>query len=106
MSKLQLPQRLLALLCLMTASTFICPVPILRQSSPAGQSNSSASPNLAEGRRVIVQAEVEWARERVRVDKETFGRMLAPEFYAQLPNRRWAAKSSSSEYRTPPPDQN
>jgi hypothetical protein len=87
-SKLRLPRKLLALLYRMTAATFIYPVPTLSQSSPAGQSNTSANPNLAGGRRVVEQAEVEWARALVRVDKETFERMLAPEFYAQLPNRR------------------
>ena len=39
--------------------------------------------SLAEARAAIEQAETSWARARVAVDKDAFGKALAPTFYAQ-----------------------
>ena len=52
----------------------------------AAQSASAVSP--AEARTAIQAAYAEWAKARVAVDMKTIERMLAPDFYFQLPDRK------------------
>jgi len=89
MSKFRQARRMV-LIVLASAAIFMDPVPIASQSSPASQTSAGANLSPAEGRHVVEQVETEWARARVRVDKETFEKMLAPGFYAQLPEERWS----------------
>jgi len=47
---------------------------------------------LANGRRLMEQAETEWAHARVAVDTAHFEKALAADFYAQLPDKRISRK--------------
>jgi hypothetical protein len=61
---------------------FVVAIPV----SLAGQSSQTLS--LAEARKVIQDGNVEWGKARVALDKDTFEKMLAPDLYIQLPDRR------------------
>ncbi len=45
-------------------------------------------PTAAEARKIIAEGNVAWGKARVALDKEAFERMLAPDFYVQLFDRR------------------
>ncbi len=51
---------------------------------------SQDAPKLspAEARKIIADGNVEWGKARVALDKPTFERMLAPDFYVQLQDRK------------------
>jgi hypothetical protein len=42
----------------------------------------------AEARKAIEAGNVQWGKARVAMDKNTFERMLAPDFYVQVPDRK------------------
>jgi hypothetical protein len=50
------------------------------------QEASKLSP--ADARKIISDGNVEWGKARVALDKPTFERMLAPDFYVQLQDRK------------------
>jgi hypothetical protein len=82
-----------ALLWLALAS----PVTTPTRAVPAGASTR------AEGRRLLVDLNREWGKARVAFDRATFERMLAPEFYVQLPDRRMARNEFLDEISSPSP---
>jgi len=55
-----------------------------------GQDNKQIT--AAEARKIIAEGNRQWGKARVEFDKETFEKMLAPEFYVQLPNRKLSRK--------------
>ena len=59
-----------------------------------GQASAPTPTNeeLANGRRVIEQAETEWAHARVAVDTAHFEKALAADFYVQTPDKRVSRK--------------
>ena len=55
----------------------------------AGAQNAPAV-NSTEARKAIEAGYIEWAKARVALDMNTIERMLAPDFYFQLPDRKLA----------------
>src|SRR5579864_3191298 len=51
-----------------------------------GQSSQTVS--RAEARKVIQDGNIEWGKARIAIDKNTFQKMLAPDLYIQLSDRR------------------
>jgi hypothetical protein len=51
-----------------------------------GQSSQTVS--RAEARKAIQDGNIEWGKARVAIDKDTFEKMLAPDLYVQLSDRR------------------
>jgi hypothetical protein len=58
------------------------------QDRPNVHSNVPSDVSIPEARQAIEQGETSWARARVSIDKDAFEKALAPDFYAQLPDRR------------------
>lgn len=57
----------------------------------------------AEARRLVVDLNKEWGKARVAFDRPTFERMLAPDFYVQLPDRKITRQEFLDEISTPSP---
>ena len=53
----------------------------------AAGAQSVPAVSSAEARKAIEAGCIEWAKERVALDMNTIQRMLAPDFYFQLPDR-------------------
>jgi hypothetical protein len=73
----------------------------------SAQSNALATNNgpglsIAAARHQVEQAERVWARARVKIDQETFQRMLASDFYAQLPTARLSREQFIHRISNPP----
>lgn len=68
--------------------------PILGQEPPAL--------SRAEARKIIVDLNREWGKARVSFDKPTFERMLAPDFYVQLPDQKLTRREFIDEISAPP----
>ena len=66
------------------ASTLLA---VIVTAAAGAQSAPAVSP--AEARTAIQAAYAEWAKARVAVDLRTIERMLAPDFYFQLPDRKF-----------------
>jgi hypothetical protein len=62
---------------------------------------SPAAAALAAARQSIADANLAWGRARAAYDKATFENMLAPEFYAQLPNRRMTRQEFIDQISAP-----
>ena len=54
----------------------------------AGGAQSAPAVSSAEARKAIQAGYAEWAKARVALDMNTIERMLAPDFYFQLPDRK------------------
>ncbi len=63
-----------------------------------------APPTLsrAEARKIIIDLNHEWGKARVAFDKPTFEKMLAPDFYVQLPDQKLTRKEFIDEISAPP----
>ena len=56
---------------------------------PAGQAaEESTKPDVVEMRKIIEEGNAVWGKARVAVDTAVFERMLAPDFYVQLPGHK------------------
>ena len=55
---------------------------------PALGEQDSPQITAAEAREIIADGNRQWGKARVEFDKEMYEKMLAPDFYAQLPDRR------------------
>ena len=79
----------LLVLCTFTGPLTTLPLTMAQAQDHARDQNSAASEiSTGEARQAIEQAESSWARARVKIDKDAFEKALAPDFYAQLPERR------------------
>jgi len=56
--------------------------------TPAAGAQSVPAVSSAEARKAIEAGYIEWAKARVALDMNTIDRMLAPDFYFQLPDRK------------------
>jgi hypothetical protein len=56
----------------------------------------------AEARKIIVDLNREWGKARVAFDKPTFEKMLAPDFYVQLPEQKLTRREFIDEISAPP----
>jgi hypothetical protein len=54
----------------------------------AAGAQSVPAVSSAEARKAIEAGYIEWAKARVALDMNTIERMLAPDFYFQLPDRK------------------
>jgi ketosteroid isomerase-like protein len=54
----------------------------------AAAAQSAPAVNSTEARKAIEAGYIEWAKARVALDMNTIERMLAPDFYFQLPDRK------------------
>ena len=68
--------------------------PLLGQEPPAL--------SRAEARKIIVDLNREWGVARVAFDKPTFEKMLAPDFYVQLPDQKLTRREFIDEISAPP----
>jgi hypothetical protein len=73
----------------MKTSGFFCLI-LLMNTSLEPLINNQKSPGISatKARKIIAEGNIKWGRARVEFDKETFEKMLAPDFYVQLPNRK------------------
>ena len=62
-----------------------------------------SAPSRADGRKLLVELNREWGKARVAFDRPAFERMLAPDFYVQMPDRRIARKEFLDEISSPSP---
>ena len=77
---------------------------ILLASATGPLFGQSAPPlSLAEARRIIADGNREWGRARVALDQAVFQRMLAPDFYVQLPDQRMTRQQFLDRISTNPP---
>jgi hypothetical protein len=72
-------------------------------SALAAFGREGGAPNRAEGRKLLVALNKEWGTARVGFDRPTFERMLAPDFYVQLADRRLTRKEFIDEISSPSP---
>jgi hypothetical protein len=56
----------------------------------------------AEARKIIVDRNREWGTARVAFDRPTFEKMLAPDFYVQLPEQKLSRREFIDEISAPP----
>ena len=54
----------------------------------AAAAQSTPAVNSAEARKAIENGYIEWAKARLAIDMNTIEKMLAPDFYFQLPDRK------------------
>ena len=73
---------------------------LLLSTSLLGQASPAVS--RAEARKIIVDLNREWGKARVAFDKPTFERMLAPDFYVQLPDQKLTRREFIDEISAPP----
>jgi hypothetical protein len=73
---------------------------LLLSTSLLGQASPAVS--RAEARKIIVDLNREWGKARVAFDKPTFERMLASDFYVQLPDQKLTRREFIDEISAPP----
>jgi hypothetical protein len=61
---------------------------IIAVAKPLSRGQDSSSLTAAEVRKIIADGNRQWGKARVEYDKKTFEKMLAADFYVQLPGRR------------------
>ena len=66
-----------------------------------GQSSQTVS--RAEARKVIQDGNIEWGKARIAIDKNTFEKMLAPDLYVQLSDRRLTRQQFIDRISSYPP---
>jgi hypothetical protein len=66
-----------------------------------GQSSQTVS--RAEARKVIQDGNIEWGKARIAIDKNTFEKMLAPDLYIQLSDRRLTRQQFIDRISSYPP---
>ena len=71
--------------------------------SLASAARAAGPPSRAEGRKILVELNREWGKARVGFDRAAFERMLAPDFYVQLPDRKLTRKEFLDEISSPSP---
>lgn len=72
---------------------FFCLILLITSTAePVNQKPESLLITTAEARKIIANGNIKWGKARTEFDKRTFEKMLAPEFYAQLPNRKLTRK--------------
>jgi hypothetical protein len=82
-------RRALAVLLLAPAVVSLC------------ETQSVAPPSRAQARKIIVDLNREWGRARVEHDRATLDRMLAPEFFVQLRDRKLTRAEFLDEISSP-----
>jgi hypothetical protein len=61
-----------------------------------------ATLSRAEARKIIIDLNREWGKARVAFDKPTFEKMLAPDFYVQLPEQKLSRREFIDEISASP----
>ena len=61
---------------------------IIAAASPLAHRQDSSQITAAEARKIIAEGNRQWGKARVEYDKKTFEKMLAADFYVQLPRRK------------------
>jgi Domain of unknown function (DUF4440) len=69
---------------------------------PPAQETPRLTPS--EARKIIADGNREWGRARVALDRAVFQRMLAPEFYVQLPDQRMTRQEFLDRISSNPPN--
>ena len=55
---------------------------------PMASGQDSSPLTAAEARKIIAEGNLQWGKARVEYDTKTFEKMLAPDFYVQVPGRK------------------
>jgi hypothetical protein len=73
--------------------------------SAAALSPAQETPRLtpSEARQIIADGNIEWGRARVALDQAAFQKMLAPDFYVQLPDQRMTRQQFLERISSNPP---
>jgi hypothetical protein len=61
---------------------------LITAAQPLSSGQDSSRLSAAEARKIIVEGNRQWGKARVDLDIEAFEKMLAPDFYVQLPGRK------------------
>lgn len=61
---------------------------IIAAASPLPSKQDSSPITAAEARKIIAEGNRQWGKARIEYDKEMFEKMLATDFYVQLPGRK------------------
>lgn len=61
---------------------------IMTAVQPLSGEQESSGLSAVEARKIIADGNREWGKARVELDKKAFEKMLAPDFYVQLPGRK------------------
>ena len=69
----------------------------------ASLAQAAGPPSRDEGRKILVELNREWGKARVGFDRPTFERMLAPDFYVQLADRKLTRNEFIDEISSPSP---
>jgi glyoxylase-like metal-dependent hydrolase (beta-lactamase superfamily II) len=69
----------------------------------AAQNDAGSAVTMTQARQAIEQGNAAWSRARVNVDKDVFEKMLAPDFYAQFPDRRLTRQEFIQRISNPSP---
>lgn len=74
--------------------------------SGAGPALAQSAPQLtpAEARRIIADGNIAWGKARVALDQATFQKMLAPDFYVQLPDQKMTRQEFLDRISAHPPN--
>ena len=75
--------------------------PIAAQQQPSG--GRPPAPDKAAVRNAIEEADQIWGRARLSFDRAAFERLMLPEFFVELPNRRLSRSEFMEMIATPPP---
>ena len=62
------------------------------------------NPGAVEARKTIQEGNTEWGKARVAHDRATFEKMLAPDFYVQLPDKKVSRQEFMDLISTRPPN--
>ena len=78
---------------------------VLLLSATAALSRGQETPRLtpAEARRIIADGNVAWGKARVALDQAAFQKMLAPDFYVQLPDQKMTRQQFLDRISSNPP---